>query len=379
MGIKKGTVTLLATVILSLTMTQAFATPADTYQELQSSRREANQVNEEIRQIAVKVIKAEDELSKVSEELDQLNEEIELNIENLEAAEKNLAEKTQEFNQRLREMYKNGNIGYMEVLLTAQNLSDLLSRNNMLKQIANDDKELIAFIQEDRDFIEEKKKELEIQRDTVEEMKDKIEERKADLEKTNAEKQALLSRLQIDIATFESRYNQMISERRATSPSRGNTSRNNGSGGSTAANSNSTTNNNTQTETVSATPAPTPAPSNGSVGSQIAATAMKFRGYKYVYGGTTPSGFDCSGFTSYVYRQYGISLPRTSGGQGAAGRSVSRSEIQAGDILAFPGHVGIYIGNGNMVHASNPTRGVVVDNVFSGYYSGRLISIRRPY
>ena len=137
MGIKKGTVTLLATVILSLTMTQAFATPADTYQELQSSRREANQVNEEIRQIAVKVIKAEDELSKVSEELDQLNEEIELNIENLEAAEKNLAEKTQEFNQRLREMYKNGNIGYMEVLLTAQNLSDLLSRNNMLQQIAN--------------------------------------------------------------------------------------------------------------------------------------------------------------------------------------------------------------------------------------------------
>lgn len=123
----------------------------------------------------------------------------------------------------------------------------------------------------------------------------------------------------------------------------------------------------------------TPPAPTVSKGDQIAATAKKFLGNRYVAGGTSPSGFDCSGFTTYVFRQHGISLPRTSGAQRGVGQSVSRANIQPGDILAYSGHVGIYIGNGQMIHASNPTRGVVIDNVFSGYYSGRLLSIRRAY
>lgn len=378
MKIKKGIVTLSIAVMITITTTQAFATPADasresTYQQLQSSRREANVVNQQILQINGKVNQAEEELHKVTEELEELNEEIELNEENLVAAERNLAEKTDEFNKRLRKMYKNGNTGYMELLLSSQDISDLLSRNQMLQQIASYDRELVSFIKEHRDFIEEKKNELETQRDSVEDKRNEIETRKAELEEANIEKQALLGRLQMDIATFESRYNQLVNASRATDGSTSNSQDSSGSRGNT---SRGTTN-----EAVeSPTPAPqAPPASNSSIGSRIVAEAMKYRGYRYVYGGTSPSGFDCSGFTSYVYRQVGISLPRTSGGQGSVGRSVSRANIQPGDILAYPGHVGIYIGNGNMIHASNPTRGVVIDNVFSGYYSGRLISIRRAY
>lgn len=367
--VKKALVTLSVSLMIAATATQSFATPGQTgiqgtYEQLQSSRREANEVNQEILKTNEKVEEAEEELEAVNEELRQVNEEIELNIENLEAAERNLAEKTDEFNARIRTMYKNGNKGYLEVLLSASDFSDLLSRNSMLKQIANYDKELITFIEEHKAFIEEKKEELETQKSSVEDMKDEIESRKAELEEAKREKQALLNRLQMDIATFESRYNELsrtantvsVRGRNSQAPSRGNGSRDNTS------------------NQVTVTPA-----GNSSTGNQIAAAAMKFRGYRYVYGGTTPNGFDCSGFTTYIYRQFGISLPRTSGGQASVGRSVSRSEMQAGDILAFPGHVGIYIGNGNMVHASNPTRGVVVDNVFSGYYSGRLLSIRRAY
>lgn len=404
MRIKKGLVTSLTVVMLTLAVTPAFADNVDTLRERQrniqsdmnsaiqqrdSARSEANTVNQQILQTSEKVRQAEEELHRVTAELDELNEEIQLNLENLEAAERNLAEKTEEFSQRLRKMYKNGNLGYIEVLLSAEDISDLLSRNHMLQQIASYDKELIAFIREHRDFIEAKKIELEEQKEKVEEVKAEIESRKSQLEAAQREKEALLARLQMDVATFESRYNQLASSSREIdgriaslqSPSRSNTSRENANT-STNTNSNTSTSNNNSSNETASKPAPTPAPApatNGSLGSRIAATASKFRGYRYVYGGTTPSGFDCSGFTSYVYRQHGISIPRTSGGQASAGKSVGKANMQPGDIIAFRGHVGIYIGNGNMIHASNPTRGVVIDSVTSGYWANRILSVRRPY
>ena len=77
-------------------------------------------------------------------------------------------------------------------------------------------------------------------------------------------------------------------------------------------------------------------------------------GVPYVWGGTTPRGFDCSGFVQYVYAQRGIYLPRTTYEQVNVGRRVSRSQLRPGDLCHFPGHVGIYIGDGMMIHAPKP-------------------------
>lgn len=90
----------------------------------------------------------------------------------------------------------------------------------------------------------------------------------------------------------------------------------------------------------------------------VARIALKYLGTPYVYGGTSPGGFDCSGFTQYVYRQAGVSLPRTSGAQSRSGQYVSLSNIQAGDLLYGPGHVGIYLGNGQFIHAPVPGQSV---------------------
>ena len=81
----------------------------------------------------------------------------------------------------------------------------------------------------------------------------------------------------------------------------------------------------------------------------------------YVYGGTSlTTGVDCSGFVQQVYAHFGISLPRTSSEQGSYGTSVSSSEMQAGDLVYYGGHIAIYIGNGQVVHASNEQTGIKI-------------------
>lgn len=122
-------------------------------------------------------------------------------------------------------------------------------------------------------------------------------------------------------------------------------------------------------------------------GAEIVAYAKQYLGYKYKSGGASPSkGFDCSGFTQYVYKHFGISINRTSGAQINNGVAVQRSDLQPGDLVIFNndantkiGHVGIYVGDGNFIHASNPSDGVKITTLTSGYYHKRYVGARRVY
>lgn len=112
-------------------------------------------------------------------------------------------------------------------------------------------------------------------------------------------------------------------------------------------------------------------------------TALACRGMSYRRGGTSRGGFDCSGFTRYVFAKYGISLPHSSAAQAGRGASVSRGELKPGDLVFFQtyrrgiSHVGIYVGNGNFVHAESRGKGVSVDSLSSSYYAGRYRGARR--
>ena len=95
------------------------------------------------------------------------------------------------------------------------------------------------------------------------------------------------------------------------------------------------------------------------------AIAARYNGIAYRYGGTTPAGFDCSGFTSYVLAQVGVDLTRTSGSQRAETSRISRSEAVAGDLVFMPGHVGIYAGNGMMWDSPRSGKDVSKRSVYS--------------
>ena len=117
--------------------------------------------------------------------------------------------------------------------------------------------------------------------------------------------------------------------------------------------------------------------SSHSLGQQIADYALGFLGTPYVWGGTSPSGFDCSGLVTYVNRQFGISVTRTASGQFKDnGVSINKSDLIPGDLVFFSNnggrsvtHVGIYIGSGNFVHASGTRVGVIISSLNSSYYT----------
>lgn len=114
----------------------------------------------------------------------------------------------------------------------------------------------------------------------------------------------------------------------------------------------------------------------------VISTAKSFLGVPYVWGGQSPSGFDCSGYIQYVLGKNGISIARTSAEQYKAGVSVSRSNLRVGDLVFFstykpgPSHLGFYIGNGEFIHASS-SKGVAISKLSNTYYASRYIGARR--
>src|SRR5207302_1968261 len=128
-----------------------------------------------------------------------------------------------------------------------------------------------------------------------------------------------------------------------------------------------------------AAPAPVRAP-----GVEVADLAQQFVGSPYAWGGTSPAGFDCTGFVMWVYSQFGVGLPHNEAGQLASGAQVSAEDLQPGDVLVFANtyrrglsHVGIYVGNGQFVHAVDERHGVTVSNLWDGYWAPRFVGASR--
>jgi cell wall-associated NlpC family hydrolase len=135
--------------------------------------------------------------------------------------------------------------------------------------------------------------------------------------------------------------------------------------------------------TVLAAPAESPPPTKSAPGEEVADLAQQYVGSPYRWGGASPSGFDCTGFVMWVYSQFGVALPHNEAGQLASGASVGIDDLQPGDVLVFANtyrrglsHTGIYLGDGQFVHAADERHGVMVSSL-GGYWAQHLVGAAR--
>ena len=177
--------------------------------EIKDLENQTKDVSIQIEELDKKMEVAAVELEKVKEDLSKLNTDIKITIEELEEAEEKIEDKQDIFNSRLRVMYKNGSVGYLEVLLSSADMSDFLSRKDMIQCIANHDVDLIKYMKEQRDIIDKKKTELKAQRSSVEVTKSKLEERETELARATRAKEDLMGVLNKDLKKAEEEYDKL--------------------------------------------------------------------------------------------------------------------------------------------------------------------------
>lgn len=178
-------------------------------EEIEALKLQTKDVSEEIESLDKEMNVAVIELDKVKEDLIQLNLEIDEIIKELEKAQKNIDEKQEVFNSRLRVMYKNGSVGYLEVLLSSENIGDFLARKEMIQSIANHDVDLIGYMKEQKDIVDEKNIELRAQRSSVETAKSMLEKRERKLAKATRSKGNLMRELKRDLKTAEAEHDKL--------------------------------------------------------------------------------------------------------------------------------------------------------------------------
>ena len=283
-----------------------------------------------------------------------------------------------------------GNV-YFDFVLNSNSLTDLVGRSLTVNKLSQASAEALQAVKDSQAKVKALQTEQEAKQETLVATKSQLESDKAKIEslKSDAEKSA--SDLQQTLEANKDKLAQLAASEDAAkaaaataavaaTPSASSTSTASSSAASSSVNTSTNTSTTSASSSASASQAPASNTSSVSVsGGSIASNAAKYIGVPYVYGGTSPSGFDCSGLIYYAAKEAGISLPRTSQAQSTLGSYVSVSDLKAGDLVFWGGvgsayHVGIYIGGGQYLHAPAPGQNVTIQSMayFAPSFGRRL-------
>ena len=323
------------------------------------------------------------EISEIMASISLLEDEIEVKKDEIVQAKLDLEEAVkveraqyEGMKVRIKEMYESGDSNYLDVIFSATSMESLLNKADYVEKLHEYDRKMFTNYQIARQNVEDLKEALEIEESELEAAQEGLEEEMASVEEARSELEAISADYAMQISKAKQQaevYKTQIRQRNAQIKQIEEAERKAAEEAARkkAEEEKKKNQSNTSQSTTTSKPSGTATvnkdeimAANGSAkGKEIAIYACGFVGNPYVAGGTSlTNGADCSGFTQSVYKAFGYSIPRSSTSQRTAGTQVNYAEAQPGDIICYPGHVALYIGNGKIVHASSAKTGIKISN-----------------
>lgn len=382
----------------------------------QTLSAEIDQLDSDLVNIMVEIEILDGELSDKEAQIEQTKAD-------LAVAEENKQKQYEAMKKRIQYLYeKGGDDAWAQMLFQASDFTSLLNQAEYVQQMYDSDRNSLEEFKETVQQVKDLGDQLDSEKAELEEMNQEYQNRQASMQTQLEEKKATSSDYDAQIAQAQNQaaqYTELIRQQNAeiqkieeeekkaaeeaarkaadeaakkaaeaSKKSSSASGSNTGSGSSTSNKSNSNTSSNNASSSSSATTSKnngsSSSSSSGSSGSSVSYNptgqsvvnyACQFVGNPYVWGGTSlTNGADCSGFIMSIYAKFGVSLPHSSGAMAGCGRGVSYSEAMPGDIICYAGHVAIYMGGGQIVHASNAKDGIKI----SGNAAYRpIVAVRR--